>query len=262
VKKRASQTTIPEVTCRRIATFLSETLESASITDYSCNGLQVEATGPVVKVGLAVDACMESFVAAAENGCNLLIVHHGIIWGGITSVTGRIANQLRYLFDNNCALYAAHLPLDLHPQYGNNAALASLLGLSDISPFGMYKGIPIGFKGTLKKSRSRDAVVDVLCRSLDTSCTVLPFGTDAIKTIGVVSGGAADALDEAIEQGLDCFITGESSHENYHAALEAKINVIYAGHYHTEKGGVLALGKLIEETFGVETVFLDIPTGI
>lgn len=262
MKKRSPHTATPAVDCNSIATFLSATLDSASISDYSCNGLQVEGTGPVAKIGLAVDACMESFMAAVENNCTMLVVHHGIIWGGITSVTGRIARQLRFLFENNCALYAAHLPLDMHPQYGNNAALASLIGLSDISPFGMYKGIPIGFKGAFKKARTRDMVVDVLCRSLDTSCTVLPFGAENIRSIGVVSGGAADALDEAIACGLDCFITGESSHENYHAALEANINVIYAGHYHTEKGGVAALGKLLETTFGVETVFLDIPTGI
>jgi len=243
-----------------LCSFLADTLTIRTIADYSCNGLQVEGAETVSRVALAVDACMESFSAAVENGCQFILAHHGIIWGGITSVSGPVGKQVRYLIGNNCNLYAAHLPLDLHPLYGNNAVLAGQLNLHDVSAFGMYKGIPIGYQGKLKRRQSLQGITDTLNRVLSTTCATLPFGSETIHTIGIVSGGGSDALGEAIEKKLDCFITGESTHENYHAAREAGINVIYAGHYHTEKGGVIAMGKQIEQKFGIETCFLDLPT--
>jgi dinuclear metal center YbgI/SA1388 family protein len=222
----------------------------------------VQGAAQVRSVGLAVDACMATFRLAAQRGCEMLITHHGIIWGGLTSVTGRVHEQIRFLIENDISLYAAHLPLDLHPEYGNNAQLAKLLGLSRVMPFGVYKGVTIGFEGVARRGTTRDGLVEKLCSSLDTACTVLPFGTERIGRVAVISGGGAGELAEAIEKGIDCYITGESSHENYHAALEAGINVIYAGHYHTETVGVKALGSLIEKKFGIETLFLDVPTAI
>lgn len=245
-----------------ICSFLSDTLSIASVADYSCNGLQVQGTGTIRKIGLSVDACLETYRLAVEHRCDMLLVHHGIIWGGLTRVTGGVYQQLKYLIDHALNLFAVHLPLDMHPVLGNNAQLADLLGLRRRKPFGLYKGVSIGFEGVRSSGISRDTVVDTLCRALDTECTVLPFGPDTIRRIAVVSGGAAGELAEAIEKGVDCYVTGESSHENYHAALEAGINVIYAGHYHTEKGGVQAVGKLLEKTFGVTTQFLDVPTAI
>jgi len=246
----------------RICDFLSDTLAIDSITDVSCNGLQVEGAAQIKRTGCAVDACMTTFRMAIENRCDMLIVHHGIIWGGLTEISGPVRSRIQYLMEHNLNLFAVHLPLDLHAKLGNNAQLAALLNLSSIKPFGMYKGTLIGCEGNAAPRTTRDNIVDKLCRSLDTSCTVLPFGEERIRRIAIVSGGGADELDEAIEKGIDCFITGEPSHENYHAALEAGINVIYAGHYNTEKGGVQAVGSLIEKKFGVETVFLDVPTGL
>jgi dinuclear metal center YbgI/SA1388 family protein len=245
-----------------ICSFLTDTLDIAAVADTSCNGLQIQGTAEIRKIGCAVDACMETYRLAVEHRCDMLLVHHGIIWGGITQVTGGVYNQIKYLIDHALNLFAVHLPLDMHPVLGNNAQLADLLGLQKRTPFGLYKGVSIGFEGVRRTKLSRDALVDTLCRTLDTECTVLPFGPDTIRRIAVVSGGAAGELAEAIEKGVDCYITGEPSHENYHAALEAKINVIYAGHYHTEKGGVQATGKLLEKTFGIATQFLDVPTAI
>ena len=251
-----------EVDRDRVCRFLDERLNLTAISDHSCNGLQVQGTNRLRRIGCTVDACMETFRLAAERSCEMLIVHHGIIWGGLTAITGRVCHQVRYLLEQDLNLYAAHLPLDLHPVLGNNARLARLLGLERIRPFGLYKGVTIGYEGTLHRGVNRDRVVDRLCRSLDTACTVLPFGKETVRSVAIVSGGGADELAEAIVKGIDCFVTGEPSHENYHAAMEAKINVLYAGHYHTEKPGVQAIGKLLEETFGLETVFLDVPTPI
>ena len=221
-----------------LCAFLDETLGIDAIADLSSNGLQVQGSATVSRVGCAVDACMASYRRAVQEQCDLLLVHHGMIWGGLASITGPVYRQVKYLADHSLNLYAAHLPLDLHPSLGNNAALADLLRLEHRKPFGLYKGISIGFEGIRRRAITRDTLVDLLCRSLAAECTVLPFGPDSIRHIAVVSGGAAGELPEAIEKKVDCYVTGEPSHENYHAALEAGINVIYAGHYHTEKGGV------------------------
>ncbi len=243
-----------------ICSFLDSTLNLKAVNDYSCNGLQVEGRELVQRVGCAVDACMETYRLAAKKSCDMLIVHHGIVWGGIKNITGRIRRHVHYLLEKGINLYAAHLPLDLHPTLGNNAQLAKMLGIKGTKPFGVYKGVTIGIEGRFKDNKTRDWLVQKLCGLLDTTCTVLPFGKERIQRVAIVSGGGAEELQEAIEKGVDCYITGEPSHENYHAAKEADINVIYAGHYHTEKMGVQALGRVLEKRFGVESVFLDIPT--
>jgi dinuclear metal center YbgI/SA1388 family protein len=245
-----------------LCNFLTETLNLTAIADFSCNGLQVEGSAEVKRIALAVDACMESYRYAVKHSCDMLLVHHGIIWGGLTKITGPVHTQIKYLIAHDINLFAAHLPLDLHQTLGNNAQLAELLGLKKRTPFGLYKGVTIGFEGIAPSGTTLDSIVDRLCRKLDTECTVLPFGNEKISRIAIVSGGGSAELGEAIEKGVDCFITGESSHENYHAALEAKINVIYAGHYHTEKVGVQAVGALLEKQFGIETFFCDVPTAI
>lgn len=243
-----------------IVEFLDFELKTAQIKDYSCNGLQVQGNRSIKKVALVVDACMEAYKIAVKKECQMIIAHHGIIWNGIKSVTGSIYNHIKYLLDKNLNLYASHLPLDLHPQLGNNAQLASFIGLKKLKPFGLYNGIDIGFEGVLSRETKLDLIVQLLCRKLGGECTVLPFGKDTVKTIGVISGDGSGELNEAIEKGIDCFITGETSHPNYHAALEANINVIYAGHYYTEKPGVQAVGNVLKEKFNLEIEFIDIPT--
>lgn len=245
-----------------IVSFLDNHLRIGQISDFSCNGLQVQGAPQLTRIGLAVDGCMESFKKAVELKCQLLFVHHGIIWDGIRSIRGTVYNQIRYLFEHNLNLYAAHLPLDMHSESGNNVQLARILGLKNLQPFGFYKGNYIGYEGHLTNGLELDHLVATLCNKLDTECTVLPFGNKLIKRVALVSGGGTNELTEAISKNIDCYITGEHSHQNYHAALEAGINVIYAGHYHTEKLGVQATGTLLTQQFGIETVFIDIPTAI
>lgn len=245
-----------------IVMYLDNELRTSSIRDYSCNGLQVEGIPEISRIAFGVDACMESYRQAIQNECQMLIVHHGIIWDGIRSIRGPVRDQIAFLLNNQLNLYASHLPLDCHPHYGNNAGLAQILSVEKLRSFGNYKGLDIGFEGTFPEITSMDEIVRMLCQKLDTECTVLPFGPKKIRSIAVVSGGGGDTLTEAISKKIDCLITGEPIHQNYHAALEGKINVIYAGHYHTEKPGVQALAKLCQKQFGVETLFLDIPSRI
>lgn len=258
--KRSSSKRKTPVSRDLVVSFLDKTLRTSEIKDYSVNGLQVEGTENISRVGLAVDACLETFRLADENGCQMLIAHHGIIWNGIQRVTGPVYRQLQFLIDKKLNLYASHLPLDLHPTLGNNARIASLLKLSNVRPFGLYKGVTIGYEGTVTRALTIGSVSEVLKKELGGEILTLPFGPEKIKRIAVISGGGSGELPEAVYKGIDLFITGESSHENHHAALEGNLNVIYCGHYHSEKPGVLAVGELLEEKFGLDTVFLDVPT--
>jgi dinuclear metal center YbgI/SA1388 family protein len=248
------------VELKKMVGFLDKELRIREINDHSCNGLQVEGTKKIRRVGLAVDGCGEAYAAAADNNCQMVIAHHGMIWGGLPNIAGSVYRQVRLLFDRGISLYAAHLPLDLHPKYGNNARIAALLGMRSRKPFGDYKGVMIGYEGSLPAAASLRQLSSILEKALGGKNVLLPFGKQKIRSVGVVSGRAGDILAEAIGKELDCFITGEPNHEHYHLAKEAGINVIYCGHYHSEKAGVQALGKLLEKKFGIESIFLDIPT--
>jgi dinuclear metal center YbgI/SA1388 family protein len=244
----------------KLVQFLDTELKIRSIQDLSRNGLQVEGTERIVRVGLAVDACEEAYEAAAHENCQMIIVHHGMIWGGLPYITKNIYRQVKFLFDHAINLYAAHLPLDLHPKYGNNAQIADILGVRSRKPFGNYKGTLVGYEGVLPGAMNIGALSSRLEKALGGSNVLLPFGKKMIRSVGIMSGRATDILAEAIEKGVDCFITGEPRHEHHHLAKEAGINVIYCGHYYSEKVGVQAVGKLIEKKFGIESIFLDVPT--
>jgi len=243
-----------------IVSLLDKTLRTAEITDRSVNGLQVEGAAEVSKVGLAVDACLEAYEKAHALGCQMVIAHHGIIWEGIKSVRGPIYRQIAFLVKSGISLYASHLPLDLHPTLGNNAQIAKALGLRELRPFGMYRNDNIGFEGVFPRPITLKSVSDAVKKAFGGPTTALPFGPQKIKSAAVVSGGGTAALPEAIEKKIDLFITGESDHANHHLALEGKINVVYGGHYHTEKPGVIAIGGFLSKKFGIEAVFLDVPT--
>jgi dinuclear metal center YbgI/SA1388 family protein len=245
-----------------LVSFLDRELSIVSIDDHSRNGLQVQGAEKIGRVALAVDACFEAYEAAAVKGCQMIIAHHGMIWGGLPYITKATFRQLKFLFDHEINLYAAHLPLDLHAKLGNNAQLAVMTGLRSLKPFGVYKGITIGFEGTLSKPVALAALSVRLEKLLGGTNIVLPFGPDNVRRIGIVSGSASEIIDEAISRKVDCYITGEPKHTHHHLAKEAGLNVIYCGHYHSEKPGVIAVGKLIEKKFGISCDFLDVPTKV
>lgn len=245
---------------RALADFLDQYLSTSEIRDASLNGLQVGGDGEVSRVALAVDASLESFRRARAGGAQLLIVHHGLFWGA-SRLTGLLYDKVRFLVENDLAVYAAHLPLDLHDRVGNNRRLATLLGLTDISPFLEYHGLLIGLKGQCQPI-SPAGLARKLEGLLGGQCTLWEFGPGSITTLGVCSGGAAQDVDQAIAAGLDCYVTGETSHSAYLLARDGGINVICAGHYATETLGVRALGNELADRFGLETLFVDLPTGL
>lgn len=248
-------------TLQAIAQFLDEILEHRVTKDSALNGIQVDACTDVRKVGFAVDAALETFEKAKHAGCDLLIVHHGIIWGDHPyALTGLIRDRVKFLFRHNLSLYASHLPLDLHPVYGNNAQLARLLELKDLHLFGEYKGQELGFLGTLEAEMPLPLFCKKLEILLSTKCNLLTFGKPTVKHVAVISGAGASTLPEAITRGADALLVGEFSHSHYHLAQEGKINLVAAGHYATETLGVMALMPLLKDHFGVETVFIGAET--
>lgn len=239
---------------------MNEKLEVAAVEDYSVNGLQVQGTQTVRKIALATDAALSVYQKAAQAKCDMVIAHHGLVWGGIKAVTGRYYEHIKFLIDHEINLYAAHLPLDANPTLGNNAQLALMLQLDNLKPFGAYHGTRLGYAGTLSTPVTAEALAQTMQREIGGEPLILPFGPKTIQSVGIVSGGGSSTLPEAIENGLDCFITGEGKHEDHHLALEGRINVLYLGHYQSETVGVKALGRDLENQFDVETVFIDEPT--
>lgn len=238
-------------------------LENFSGIDDSLNGLQVDNDGKDInKIAFAVDACQESFQLAAQRGAGLLFVHHGLFWGKPLAVKGSLRSRLEILLKHNVALYAVHLPLDQHPEVGNNAALSQLLGLENLEPFGLYHGKKIGYKGVFSKPITIEEAVQRISFMNRPPLGVYPFGNREIHSCGVVSGGAPWEALEAIEDRLDLYITGEMSHSVYHYAWEGKLNMIAGGHYATEVWGVKKVMEKVAHDTGLEVEFLDIPTGL
>ncbi|MFP4623803.1 MAG: Nif3-like dinuclear metal center hexameric protein [Gemmatimonadota bacterium] len=245
-----------------IVEYLDEYLNVAEIPDYpdALNGLQVASEGPIGKVVVAVDATEASILEAVARGADLLVVHHGLFWDGNRPVTGRRYRRLRALLDGGCALYGAHLPLDVHPEVGNNAVLARALGVEVEGTFGDHQGTPVGVHGRLDLSR------EGLCARLDEllgrRVKMIPGGAERVRRVGVLTGGGGGFTGAALEAGLDALVTGEGSHHTYFDAMEGGLNLYYGGHYATETWGVRALGAHLGERFGLEWEFVDLPTGL
>lgn len=232
--------------------------------DASANGLQVgPASKHVERVAFAVDAVAETAERAADAGADLLVAHHGLSWGGIERVTGRQYGRIAPLIDGDVALYVSHLPLDGHPELGNAAGIADLLGLSRREGVGHVGPETIGLRGSAD-GLARDDVHARLASELDhggAGVRCLDFGPETVEDVAVVTGAGADFLDEAVAAGADTLITGETKGKTYHEAREAGINVFAGTHYGTETFGVRSLSALTDE-WGPETTFLDAPTGL
>ena len=245
-----------------LVNYLDSLLRIDEINDESRNGLQVEGADELDKVCFAVDACLATFKEASDRDAQMLIVHHGLFWKEAPLVVDNHYMRIKTLIEGGVGLYAAHLPLDMHEELGNNVQLIELLGLEDSGPFGDYHGELIGRIGESERSMTREEIKRKLDSELDTDCRILPFGPEEINRIGIISGGGARMLADAVEADCDAFITGELEHQVYHTALESGINVITGGHYATETVGLRALRRRIEEEFGIETEFIEMPTGL
>ncbi|MEO8825905.1 MAG: Nif3-like dinuclear metal center hexameric protein [Chthoniobacterales bacterium] len=237
-------------------------LRLKDIQDYpnAYNGLQIENDGEIRQIAAAVDACEATMGMAAKERNTLLLVHHGLFWGGVQPVVGPFYRKLQTAIDKNLAVYSAHLPLDAHPQVGNNALLARSIGLRKTEPFFEAFGNPIGLKSTV--SLDRVALHGRISAAVGGPVHLCPGGPERIRRIGIVTGGAGGEVARAAAEGVDTFITGEGPQHSYILAEELGINVFYAGHYATETFGVKALAAHLAKKFNLPWRFLDHPTGL
>lgn len=247
---------------KRLTDVLDQELRIDGFADDSHNGLQVANSGTVRRVACGVDASLETFEVAAAAGANLLIVHHGLSWGdSLKRLSGLNYRQVRFLVEHDLALWACHLPLDAHPRLGNNACLARALGLVSLQPFGLYHGQTIGWRGRLPRALPREQLARRLQRLLGAAPRVMPFGAAAIRSVGIISGGAAAEVAQAAASGLDAYISGEPTLQGYNLARQLGVNALFGGHYATERWGVQAVGAWLRRRFKlpVELVELNVP---
>lgn len=249
-----------------IVYFCDELLSTREVPDYggAVNGLQVAATPgrTIGTVACAVDASEAVLHDAVRAGADLLVVHHGLFWGGGTPVTGPLYRKLRLLLRHDMAVYASHLPLDGHPEIGNGVLLAGAIGVSGRTPFGDFKGFRVGCMGTVDPCPP-----EALARRISAAVGGGPVrhisgGPERVASLAVVTGGGGGMIPEAAAAGVDALVTGEGAHHTFAQAHELGIHVFYAGHYATETFGVKALGRRLADHFGVEWIFLDHPSGL
>jgi dinuclear metal center YbgI/SA1388 family protein len=246
-----------------IVQFLDELLEIGSFHDYGPNGLQVPGAEEVSVVVTGVSAQRQLFERAAEAGAELVLCHHGLFWDFHPRAIGpAMKERLKLLFEADMSLAAYHLPLDAHPEVGNNALICAALGLERSEPFAEHKGRAVGFVGRSAGGVRFDELRDRCAAAFGQEPFAWDAGPDVVHSVGVVSGGAPGSFHEAISHGLDAFLTGETAEHVMAEARENRVHFIAGGHYATETLGIRRLGDLVADRYGVEHRFVDIPNPV
>jgi dinuclear metal center YbgI/SA1388 family protein len=243
---------------------LDSLLDPAAYDDYGPNGLQVPGREDIETIVTGVSASAELFERARDAGADLVLVHHGLLWGGPPRPLDRPAKRrLKLLFDADMSLAAYHLPLDGHLEHGNNALLAAAIGCDAREPFGAHKRATIGVAGRFPgEGIAPGELVERVHDATGREPLAFTDGSERVRTVGIVSGAGADYLEDAIAGGLDAFITGEPIERAMARAREAEVHFLAAGHYATETFGVRRLGDLLAARFGVRHLFIDVPNPI
>jgi dinuclear metal center YbgI/SA1388 family protein len=246
-----------------IIAFLDDLLDIGAFADMGPNGLQVPGSGDVELVATGVSAQRELFEQAAAAGADLVVAHHGLFWDfHPRTVSVAMKERLRVLFEGDISLAGYHLPLDAHPEVGNNALICGALGFERTEPFGEHRGQNVGFVGRAAEGVPFGELRERCARTFGQEPFVWDTGPELVRSIGIVSGGAASSMGEAVAGGLDAFLTGEPAEHVMADARENGLHFIAGGHYATETFGVRRLGELLEEHFGVRHRFIDIPNPI
>jgi len=236
-----------------IVDYLDEFLDIKNIQDSCKNGLEIEGKDEIKKIGFSVGACLESFQKAVSAKCDLLIVHHGMFWGDIEYITDITYERVKHLIKNDIALYAAHLPLDIHPEVGNNVQLAKLLNLEIQNTFCKYRNMDVGI------ICKNDTDLDDLVKRIQKHFPIKYMKFNNLsKKVGIITGSGGLGIKDAVDKGCDTFITGEMRYIDYHPIKEYGINIIYGGHYATEVWGLKALMDHIQKKFNIDCEFLDL----
>lgn len=252
----------------QLAAYLDSTLSTATIPDYpnAVNGVQLANLGDIQQVATAVDFSSETVAGAIDAGAKLLLVHHGMFWGGVQPLTDHRHRRLWMLVSHDVAVYSSHLPLDVHPEVGNNALLAARLGLQPSGGFATYQSMDIGVSGDADiPTRAIAERASALAAEFQGHLVATPFSIERVtRRWGICTGAGADSstLREASRRGLDTLIVGEGPHHTAIEARELGIVVLYAGHYATETLGVRALGERLASKFAISSTFIDRPSGL
>ncbi|MFH1729509.1 MAG: Nif3-like dinuclear metal center hexameric protein [Pseudomonadota bacterium] len=254
---------MPKINRIDLESYLNEYLKVNEIRDYVPNGLQVEGKDEIKKVVIAVSASLELFEKAIEKDADAILVHHGMLWDNeIKVIKGWKKTRIETLIKSNLSLFAYHLPLDMHEEVGNNFVAAKDLGAVALNGFGDYRGKKLGCIGELKKEICFKEFQEKIKTYYKSNLKVYNFGKEKISKIAVVSGGASDIYYQVTKDDLDVFITGEVGEPIMNMAKEVGVNFIAAGHYNTEKVGVIALGRRLKDKFNIDVEFVDIPNDV
>jgi dinuclear metal center YbgI/SA1388 family protein len=239
-------------------------LEPARFQDYGVNGLQVPGPSEITTIALGVSAHAELFELAAAERAGLLIVHHGLFWGrGPGPIDAVLKRRLQILFDGDIGLAAYHLPLDAHPEIGNNALLARALGAEALEPFALHEGQPIGFIARLPgDGLPSDELFARVEQITAREPLVFDSGPARVRRVAIVSGAGGDYLSDAAAAGAEALLTGEPAERVMGEAHESGLHFIAAGHYATETFGIRRLGEHLAERFDLRQVFLDVPNPV
>jgi dinuclear metal center YbgI/SA1388 family protein len=243
---------------------LNRLLEPHAFSDYCPNGLQVPGREEVGRVVTGVSASVELFERAAATKADLIVVHHGLFWGSSpVAIDQAMKRRLELLFDNDISLAAYHLPLDAHPEVGNNALIARALGGGELRPFALHGHRHIGFLASFPDGGI--AAEELFARVTKLTARdplVFDAGPPRVRSVAIVSGAGSDHLPDAVLAGADAFITGEPAERAMTQARESSIHFLAAGHYATETFGVNRVGEHLADLFGVGHEFIDVPNPI
>ncbi len=252
-----------ELSIRELVDHLEQLLEASRSKDFGPNGLQVQGRRPIRRIATGVSACVELFERARDAEADAVLVHHGLFWDGMPrQLTGHAHARVATLLEAGMHLLAYHLPLDRHPELGNNILAVKQLGLYAVEPFADYEGLPVGFRGHYPEPIAKEALVE-RCRAVfGQEPLAFLSGPEAVSTVGMVSGGAAGEIHQAIAAGLDAYITGEPAEWVMNVARENRIHFLAVGHYASERLGIRALGEHLATRFGLAHEFIDIPNPV
>lgn len=246
------------ITLQVLSQYLDILLRAPGLVDHCPNGLQVEGQAQIERIGVAVSASLETIQRACELNCQALIVHHGLFWNRDEfPLIGSKQKKIALLLNQGMSLMAYHLPLDAHPELGNNWKAAQDLGWTDLQPFGFFNHMAVGVKGKVLP-QSRKVFQQKLEAYYEHSAHTALGGKEIVETVGLISGGAHRSIVEAAREKLDCFITGSFDEPTWHQAYEEKVNFFALGHAATERVGPRALAAHLRQHFSIECLFVDL----
>jgi len=245
------------VELRDVVEYLDKEIDITSVQDKCQNGLQIEGKQKVEKAAVVVDITLKTIKKAINEGCDIIVSHHALIWEPPKVITGLLAKRMKLLVKNDISVYTVHLPLDVHKKYSHGKLIADELGLYGLSKFGNEDGNLFGFSGNIKKKMSHSDLKKMVDLKLGSNSRMIPYGPKEISKICIVSGGGGFAVEEASTEEVDCYITGEMKHSDLMAAKDLGINVLLAGHYDTEKLGMVKLSHSLTKKFKIQCVFVE-----